>query len=146
MGRHKNITPKEFLALWDEYKTTIDSNPDQIQKATNKGVQTEAVKKPYLRQGFEAYVYRKRGFHIHQYIDNYQDAYADFLGVVTCARKEWEDDQIGGTMTGRYKAQNLTARINGLTDKSESNVKVDGPIFKGIDLDVPKDNSTGEDS
>ncbi len=35
-------------------------------------------------------------------------------------RKEWEDDQIGGTMTGRYKAPNLTARLNGLVDKTDA--------------------------
>lgn len=39
-------------------------------------------------------------------------------------RKEWEDDQIGGTMTGRYKAPNLTARLNGITDNQ--NTKTEG--------------------
>jgi hypothetical protein len=59
-------------------------------------------------------------FQVHQYIDNYDNAYEDFLGVVSCMRKEWEDDQIGGTMTGRYKAPNLTARLNGLVDKTDA--------------------------
>lgn len=31
----------------------------------------------------------------------------------------------------------------GWSDKTESKIEFDSPIFKGIDLDVPEDNSTG---
>ena len=114
-------TPEELLALWDEYKSLIDSNPDKQQVATGKGVFDIKVKKPYQRKGFEAFVYRKLGFNVHQYIDNYKAAYDSYLGVVTCMRNEWEEDQIEGTLTGRYKAPNLVARLNGLVEKSEAN-------------------------
>ena len=117
-------TPEKLLAMWDEYKEYVDSSPDKIQKATNNGVQTEMVRKPYLRQGFEAFVYRKYGFNVCQYLDNQDNAYTDYLGVITCMRREWENDQISGTLTGRYKAPNLTARLNGLTDKQEHKVNV----------------------
>jgi len=121
MGAIKLIpTPKEFLSVWDEYKAHIDSTPDEIQKATNSGVQIEKVKKPYTRMGFQAYVYRHRGHHVSQYIDNKDGAYGEFVGVVTCMRNEWEDDQISGSLTGRYKAPNLVARLNGLADKSQN--------------------------
>jgi hypothetical protein len=53
-----------------------------------------------------------------------KNKYVEFMGVVTCMRKELEDDQIGGTMTGRYKAPNLTARLNGITDNQ--NTKTEG--------------------
>jgi hypothetical protein len=109
-------TPENLLKLWDEYKSYIDSSPDVQEIATGKGVHSISVKKPYLRQGFESYVYRKHGFHIHQYIDNYGEQYNSYLGVVTCIRGEWQQDQIEGTLTGRYKAPNLVARINGLSD------------------------------
>ena len=120
-GRYKMIsTPEISLQWWDEYKAHVDANPDYIQEATGKGVMTREVKKPYLRQGFEAWCFRNKSLLVHQYIDNYDNAYEDFLGVVSCMRKEWEDDQIGGTMTGRYKAPNLTARLNGLVDKTDA--------------------------
>jgi hypothetical protein len=124
-GRYKMIgSPEILLQWWDEYKANVDANPDRIEEATGKGVMVRKVKKPYLRQGFEAWCFRNKKLIIHQYIDNYDNKYVEFMGVVTCMRKEWEDDQIGGTMTGRYKAPNLTARLNGITDNQ--NTKTEG--------------------
>lgn len=118
MAKTKYIeSPEILLSLWDEYKQSVDSQPDQQQIATGKGVFDIKVKRPYLRKGFEAFVFRKLGINVHQYIDNYQNAYADYLGVVTCMRNEWEEDQVEGTLTGRYKAPNLVARLNNLVEK-----------------------------
>jgi len=121
MAKHKYIeTPERFLQMWDEYKKTIDDNPDKEEVATGKGVVLTLTRpKPYLRRGFEAYVYRTYGFHVHQYIENLEERYDDYVGVVTCARKEWEEHQISGSLTGKFKSQNLVARLNGLADKKE---------------------------
>lgn len=129
-------TPEKLLELWDEFKAHVDNTPDKIQKATNKGVQIEVVDRPYTRQGFEAYVFRKYGFNIHQYIDNWNDAYSAYLGVVTCIRREWEENQISGTMTGKYKAPNLTARLNGLTEKTD--VTTQGERISEIKVNIIK--------
>lgn len=123
MGNRINLTPEELMDEWDLYKMQIDNDPDIIQVATPKGVIETEVKKPYLRQGFLSFIYRKYGFHVHQYFDNYKNGYDSYLGVVTCIRSEWEQDQISGTITGKYKAPNLVARLNGLTDKKELDVK-----------------------
>jgi hypothetical protein len=123
MGK-KIESPERLLEMWDEYKKYVDEHPDHIQKATGKGIETEIIKSPYLRQGFESFVYRKYTFCVHQYIDNWKGAYDKFLGVVTCMRKEWEADQIGGTMTGRYKAPNLVARLNGISDNQNVNQSI----------------------
>lgn len=135
MGKHKYIkTPKELLDLWDEYKSSVKT--DLIEQATSKGdVVSLSVREPYLRSGFEAFVFRKLDFGISQYLDNQDNAYTEYLGVITCIRKEWETDQIGGTMTGRYKAPNLTARLNNLTDRVEQ-TNITQPLFP----DVPTDN------
>jgi hypothetical protein len=120
VGRPLNVKePSELLRMWDEYKVSIDQNPDVQQIATGKGVMKVEVKRPYLRTGFEAWVYRTYGFHVYQYFDNVDNAYEQFLGVVTHIRKECESDQVDGTLTGRYKAPNLVARLHGLTDKQE---------------------------
>lgn len=116
-------SPEELLQLWDEYKDSIDENPDVQEIATGKGVHEIRVKRPYQRKGFEAFVFRKLGHHVHQYIDNYENRYDSYLGVVTCMRSEWEEDQIEGTLTGRYKAPNLVARLNGLTEKVQQDGK-----------------------
>jgi hypothetical protein len=34
-------------------------------------------------------------------------------------RDEWEENQVSGTLTGKFKAPNLTARMNGLTEKTD---------------------------
>ena len=117
-------TPESLLKIWDEYKEYIDLNPDVQEVATGKGVQVIRIKKPYQRKGFESYFYRNFGFHVHQYIDNYEGRYNSYVGVVTCMRGEWEEDQIEGTLTGRYKAPNLVARLNNLVEKTENKHEV----------------------
>lgn len=120
MGKRKYIeTPDDLLELWEEYKESVNSKPDVQQLATARGVIEIKVKRPYLRQGFESFCYNKLKHHVHQYIDNYENRYDEYLGVVTHMKKEWECDQIEGTLTGRYKAPNLVARINGISEKQE---------------------------
>ena len=99
-------------------------------------MQIEVVDRPYTRQGFEAYVFRKYGFNVHQYIDNWNDSYVAYLGVVTCIRREWEENQISGTLTGKYKAPNLTARLNGLTEKTD--VTTQGERISEIKVNIIK--------
>jgi hypothetical protein len=135
-GNGKYIqTPEDLLKLWDEYKAQVGS--EQIEQATPKGsIVTLSISKPLLRSGFEAYVYRTKGFNVCQYLDNQDKAYSDYLGVVTCIRKEWETDQVSGTLTGKYKAPNLTARLNGLTEKTD--VTTNGNDIGSIQVEIVK--------
>ncbi len=120
-GRPRNMNnPKELMDLWEQYKSSIDNNPDIIEQATAKGdIVGLKVRKPYTKQGFKSYVYKLKKFSIKDYLDNKYDEFSD---VVTCIRDEWEDDQISGTLTGRYKAPNLVARLNGLVEQTKSDV------------------------
>ena len=117
-------TPEAFLDLWEEYKSYVDSNPDRIEEVTNKGIVVRSIKMPYLRQGFESYVYKYYGFHIHQYFKNQDGLYDAYMPVITHIRSEFENDQIGGTLTGRYKAPNLVARLNGLVEKQQNDTSL----------------------
>lgn len=121
-------TPQRFLELWEEFKLYVDSNPDTQQVATVKGVVEIKIKKPYLRQGFEAFVYKNYGFTIHQYISNQGNLYDAYVPIVTHIRNEWEDDQLSGTLTGRYKAPNLIARMHNLVEKTQTEI-VEQPLF-----------------
>lgn len=135
VGRPRNFEdPLELLKLWDEYKAHIDNNYDKDQVVTVRGdIVERQVKKPYLKQGFEAFVYRRHKMSIKDYLS---DKYKEFSDVVTCIRQEWEEDQISGTLTGKYKAPNLVARLNGLVEKSAVQVS-EQPLFP----DVPPDPS-----
>ena len=122
MPTTKNLKgEKEFLQLWDDYKKEVDEDPHVEEVSNNKGGITKLKRpRPYTRQGFQSYVYRVRGFHIHQYIDNYENRYDEYLGVVTCVRAEWENDQISGALTGRYKSPNLVARLNNIKEQIDN--------------------------
>lgn len=119
VGRPRNIDkPEELLELWDAYKAYIDQRPDVEEVVTQKGdVVEKHTKKPYLRQGFIAFVYRKRKFSVSDYL---RGDYEEFSQVVEMIRQEWEEDQVSGTLTGKYKAQTLVARLNGFADKTEN--------------------------
>jgi len=131
--------PEELLKIWDEYKSFIDANYDTEQVVTPKGdIVNRKIKKPYLKVGFEAYVFRKYKFSIKDYLSNKYEEYSD---VVTCIRNEWEEDQVSGTITGKYKAPNLVARLNGLVDKQEieqnTNIKASKIILSnGTEIDL----------
>ncbi len=120
------------MDLWEQYKSLIDSNPDRIQQATPKGDIVELrVKKPYIKQGFSAFVFKLKGYSIKDYLDN---KYPEFSDVVTCIRNEWEDDQVSGTLTGRYKAPNLVARLNGLAEETNNKHSVVIEPITGMEI------------
>lgn len=124
-------TPEVFLKIWEEFKIYIDRNPDIQQIATPRGIVEIKVKKPYLRQGFEAFVYKNYNITIHQYISNQGNLYDAYVPIVTHIRNEWEEDQISGTLTGRYKAPNLVARLNNLVEKTQTEI-VEMPLFPDV--------------
>lgn len=127
-GRPRNIEdPKDLLKLWDSYKKHIDTNLDKENIVTVKGeIAVKETKKPYLKQGFENFVFRKEGYSIKDYLSH---KYPEFSDVVTCIRGEWEEDQLSGTITGKYKAPNLVARLNGLTEKVDTTVRTEQQLF-----------------
>jgi len=82
VGRPRNIeSPELMLELWEQYKAHVDANPDVIQEVTVKGVMEREVRRPYLRQGFEAFCFRNGYGNIYQYFDNVGDRYKEYLGV-----------------------------------------------------------------
>ena len=114
-------SPEQFLEIWDEYVKDRLQQYDLLPVANNKTgeVLYLPAQKPITRKSFQVFVRKNYGYHIHQYIDNKDKAYNEYVGVITHARDEWEDDQVSGTLTGKYKAPNLTARMLGIGDKQD---------------------------
>jgi len=114
-------TPEDFLKLWEEYKQFIDDNPDVEEVVTVKGtVINRNIKRPYIRQGFEAYIYNKYRVTLRHYFDNDDNSYDSYRVIIAHTRSECYDDHVSGSITGRYKAPNLVARIHGLSEKNEN--------------------------
>jgi hypothetical protein len=134
VGRPRNVeNPDELYKYWEEYKDFLKQHPDKEEVVTMKGdIVTKKTDKPLLKQGFIAFVYRKYKKNVKDYLDGRYDEFSD---VAMCIRNEWEENQVTGTMTGKYKSSTLVARLNGYTEKTENKNEHTGTIELTMNLD-----------
>ena len=113
-------TPEDMLNLWIEYKTNVKANPKKVMDYVGKDAELvyREKERPLTQVGFEAFVYEKHGYHIHQYFTNLNNAYEQFLPICSHIRNQRASDQIDGGMTGIYNAS-ITQRLNGLVEKTD---------------------------
>jgi len=143
----KNIeTPEQMWSLFDQYKTWNDTHPFYVKDWV--GAQAKEVlrqkEKPLTYEGFKNFC-RKRIGEVHQYFDNANESYNDYLNICRAIKDEIRQNQIEGGMAMIFNPS-ITQRLNGLVEKSEVKANIDGQIFKGINLDVSGDDSPKEDS
>ena len=144
MGKHKYIeTPEKMWELFEAYRKEVKANPRiKVEYVGRNGDKVETpIERSLSLDGFYCFGYEK-GVTIHHYFDNPDGAYDDYRGITTRIRKAVRSEQIDGAMVGAYNS-NLTARLNGLTEKTQTDISVEQSIFKGINLDVSEDDSTG---
>lgn len=128
MGRTKLIeTPDKMWELFTAYKKEVKDNPIIVKDWVGKDSEQvyREKEKPLLMVGFECYVMEHTEMtypDLSDYFENKDNRYADYIPIVSRINKEIKNDQISGGMTMIY-SQNLTARINGLVDKKETEHK-----------------------
>ena len=134
MGTRKGLTkyietPEKMWDLFTDYKDSVKSNPRIVTEYHGKDgdEKIKPLERPLTLDGFETYCYNLVGS-IEPYLSNREERYTDYVGIITRIRKEIRDDQISGGMVGQYNS-NLTARLNGLVDKKETEVKGEPRIF-----------------
>jgi hypothetical protein len=134
MGTRKGLTkyietPEKMWELFTDYKDSVKSNPRIVTEFHGKDgdEKIKPLERPLTLDGFETYCYDIVGC-IEPYLSNRDERYTDYVGIITRIRKEIRDDQISGGMVGQYNS-NLTARLNGLVDKKETEVKGEPRIF-----------------
>jgi hypothetical protein len=88
----------------------------------------EPLECPLTMEGFEVYCFNKFDLTVHHYIKNTEGAYEEFCPISTHIKREIRQDQINGGLVGQYNA-NLTARLNGLTEKTENTIVTEQPLF-----------------
>jgi hypothetical protein len=109
-------------AFWDrflEYVEDVKGTPIRVHDFVGKdGMSAHREKeRPLTIEGFENHVCDFYGIStIQQYLENREGRYTDYLSVVERVRRKIRQDQIEGGMAGIYHP-NLTARINGISDK-----------------------------
>lgn len=131
MAKHKYIkTPDEMLDLFEAYVEETRKNPRTIEKATNKGIQTESMRVPLTMAGFEVFCYKAVGT-IEHYFRNSEDSYNEYRGICSHIKKVIRRDQIEGGMVGQYNPS-ITQRLNSLTEKQD--ITTDGDKVTSINV------------
>jgi hypothetical protein len=130
-GRPKNVDNEEQMyEMFKAYKLSVKENPRYkytMNQRTGDMV-AEPLERPLTLEGFEIFVLNQFGFHIEQYFKNIEKRYTDFVPICTHIRKEIRRDQIEGGMVGQYNAS-ITQRLNGLTERVESTIITEQPLF-----------------
>lgn len=131
MGVPKAIpNAKRFEELFEEYRKDTKTNP--IKKMVFVGrdgdQRMEHRERPLTMEGFENYLY-KRGIisDLSDYFENKEGRYSAFVHICRAVKKIIRQDQIEGGMAMIYNPS-ITARINGLVEKKEVEVK-EQPLF-----------------
>lgn len=128
MGLHKSIeSPEQFWELFTEYKSVTKSSNRYVYVLAPRI--SEMIKQPLevplTKEGFYNFV-ANRGIicTLKDYFSNRDNRYDDFVPIVSRVLDEIRQDQIEGGMVGQYNST-ITARLNGLADKTESLVQAE---------------------
>lgn len=139
----KNIeTPERLWELFEGYRNMVKSNPFLITDWVGaKAIEViRAKEKPLTMVGFENYS-RKEVGEVHQYFENANDSYKDYLTICRAIRDEIKQDQIEGGMAMIYNPS-ITQRLNGLVEKTQTDLSASINILNVDPLDDSSDNST----
>jgi hypothetical protein len=90
---------------------------------------------PITFEGFECYLADLGIINdLGDYSKNKDDRYNDYTPIITRIRNNCFVQNFKGASVKLFDA-NLISRKLGLIEKSQSEVKIEHPIFKGLDLD-----------
>jgi hypothetical protein len=129
MAKKKYIeTPEILLELFEKYKSKVHENPRyNYQLAKDGSVVPIPLRVPLTMEGFRIFCYNEIGS-IKHYFENTYNSYSEYLPICSHIREEIRNDQIEGGMVGQYNAS-ITQRLNGLTDKQETTIISEQPLF-----------------
>lgn len=136
----KNIESPEILwELFEKYEQWCKKHP--VSEQDFVGQLAEEVTRKYERPltwfGFESYLFRVEEIisSLAHYEQNNEGRYTDYLPIIRKIKDIIKDQQVSGAMVGVYNS-NLTARLNGLTEKTENKneTKLDGNINITFDI------------
>jgi hypothetical protein len=130
VGRPRNLdSPEQLSELFDKYKADVKANPRIKSVFGGKEFEerAEPLERPLTLEGFELFCYDEVGV-VEQYFKNTDKRYEEFIPICTRIRKAIRQDQIEGGMVGQYNPS-ITQRLNGLTEKVESTIITEQPLF-----------------
>lgn len=134
-GHPRNIeTPEMMWELFLQYANETKGNPRYKTEYVGKdGTRVETpLERPLTIEGFKNWCYDKVGT-IHQYLNNQENLFKEYLPICSRIKETIRQDQIEGGMVGQYHPS-ITQRLNGLTEKVETENTHKGKIEITLDL------------
>ena len=135
--------PDELLEAWEKYKKHLQTKAlewPKVQYVGKDGARVEDYPKmPLTLEGFYVFGYEHYGT-VKSYFINERELYGDFTTICSRIKEEIRHDQITGGLLGQYNPS-ITQRLNGLTEKTQTEISIEQSPFKSLLLDVPTDNS-----
>jgi len=115
-------SPDELEQAWELYKKNLEEvEAKEWQKVQYVGKEAQRMsddyKLPYSMDDFEVYCYKNYG-NVHQYFDNKDGLYEDFVVICSYIKKAIRANQIRGGLLGVYNPS-ITQRLNNLVEKIE---------------------------
>ena len=129
-GHPRNVeTPEKMWELFLEYAKVTKANPRfKTQFVGRDGdMVKEPLERPLTIEGFKNWCYDNIGV-VEQYLTNQDGLYKEYIGISTRIRESIRQDQIEGGMVGQYN-HSITARLNGLVDKTDNKNETSGEII-----------------
>jgi hypothetical protein len=129
MGKNGNIhptrifeTPDELYQCFLKYVQFVKDdavNWPKVQYVGKDGTRKEdSPVLPLLRTGFTSWAFKNGYGTIHQYLENKDGLYGDFVETSAQILDEIRTQQVTGGLIKHFD-QSLTARLNGLVEKTE---------------------------
>ena len=128
MGKPKYIeSPEKMWDLFVSYKKETKGNPIIVKDWVGKDAEpvNRERERPLTMVGFECYCMKHTNISypdLTAYFDEKNKSYENYFPIASRILAEIKNDQISGGMAMVY-SQSLTARLNGLVDKKETEVK-----------------------
>lgn len=135
----KNIESPEILwEYFDKYVSWVNNNPFKKMVFVGKDgmKEYEERERPLTLTGFESYLFKEGVIksHLNHYCDEKNESYKDYLPIITHIKGIISDNQISGGMAGIFQ-HTLTARLNGLVEKSSVEVTKEQPLLPDVNED-----------
>jgi hypothetical protein len=161
VGRPKNIkSPEQLWGLFCNYRKQVKDNPiKQVEQskmpqrlspsmmATMKPAMIKKfmqqtidlpIQRPLTLEGFDNYCFEEGAINdIHDYFKNTDGRYEEFTLICSRIKHIIRQDQIEGGLAGIYNPS-ITQRLNGLVDKTQSDVNINMPRVEVQDKETAK--------
>ena len=122
-------SPEELWNLFLDYEKNLPII-EVPQSHVKLGVVYLPIKAPMTMEGFKDFCYDKVGV-IKHYIDNTDENYSEYCTIITRIKERIFNNNMSKAAAGMYK-ENLIARQLGMTEKTQTDLKVDQPLFPDV--------------